>query len=271
MPTANVDGLKIHYLTAGDGPAILLLHGYAETSSMWRPLIPRLEGQFTVIAPDLPGIGDSDVPTDGLELTSAARRIHSLMAGLHIRKSIVVGHDIGLMVAYAYAALFPAETQKLVLMDAFIPGVDGWEAIHNHPGLWHFRFHGSTPEALVSGRERIYFDYYWNEFAADRARSLPEADRQAYTAAYARPGRMRAAWSYFDSFSRAAIEFAQFARTRLAMPVLTIGGDRANGHALGEQGKLVAVNASVVVLANTGHWLMEENTQETIVALLRFF
>ena len=204
MPTANVDGLKIHYLTAGDGPAILLLHGYAETSSMWRPLIPRLEGQFRVIAPDLPGIGESDVPTDGLDLTSAARRIHSLMAGLDIRTSIVVGHDIGLMVAYAYAALFPAETQKLVLMDAFIPGVDGWEAIHNHPGLWHFRFHGSTPEALVSGRERIYFDYYWNEFAADRTRSISEADRQAYTAAYARPGRMRSAWSYFDSFSRAA-------------------------------------------------------------------
>ena len=140
MPTADVDGLKIHYRTAGDGPAILLLHGYAETSLMWRPLIPRLEGQFTVIAPDLPGIGESDVPAAGLDLTSAARRIHSLMAGLDIRTSIVVGHDIGLMVAYAYAALFPAETQKLVLMDAFIPGVDGWEAIHNQPGLWHFDF-----------------------------------------------------------------------------------------------------------------------------------
>ena len=271
MPTADVDGLKIHYLTAGDGPAILLLHGFAETSLMWRPLIPRLEGQFTVIAPDLPGIGESDVPAAGLDLTSAARRIHGLMAGLDIRTSIVVGHDIGLMVAYAYAALFPAETQKLVLMDAFIPGVDGWEAIHNHPGLWHFRFHGPTPEALVSGRERTYFDYYWNEFAADPTRSIPEADRQAYTAAYARPGRMRSAWSYFESFPRAAIEFAQFARTRLTMPVLTIGGDKANGRALGEQGKLVAVNASAVVLANTGHWLIEENTKETIDALLRFF
>ena len=239
---------------------------------MWRPLIPRLEGQFRVIAPDLPGIGESDVPTDGLDLTSAARRIHSLMAGLDIRTSIVVGHDIGLMVAYAYAALFPAETQKLVLMDAFIPGVDGWEAIHNHPGLWHFRFHGSTPEALVSGRERTYFDYYWNEFAADRTRShSPRPIARPTPPRTPRPGRMRSAWSYFDSFSRAAVEFAQFARTRLAMPVLTIGGDRANGHALGEQGKLVAVNASAVVLANTGHWLMEENTQETIDALLRFF
>lgn len=271
MPIADVDALKIHYLTAGNGPAILLLHGYAETSLMWRPLIPRLEGQFRVIAPDLPGIGESDVPASGLDLTTAARRIHSLMARLDIRTAIVVGHDIGLMVAYAFAALFPAETRKLVLMDAFIPGVEGWEAIYNSPGLWHFRFHGPTPEALVSGRERIYFDSYWNGFAADGTRSLPEADRQAYTAAYARPGRMRAAWSYFDSFPSAAIEFAQFAKTKLAMPVLTIGGDKANGPALGEQGKLVAVDASAVVLADTGHWLMEENTKETIDSLVRFF
>jgi pimeloyl-ACP methyl ester carboxylesterase len=198
--TASVDGLKLQYLTAGRGPAIVLLHGYAETSRMWRPLIPKLATSFTIIAPDLPGIGGSDIPTDGVDMTRAANRIHELVKGLGVGKASVVGHDIGLMVAYAYAAKFAAETEKLVLMDAFLPGVDGWEAIYNNPGLWHFRFHGPTPEALIKGRERAYFEYYWNEFAAEKKRSVPEADRQAYTAAYSRPGRMRSAWAYFDSF-----------------------------------------------------------------------
>lgn len=268
--TAHVDGLKLHYLAAGRGPAILLLHGYAETSRMWRPLIAHLAADFTVIAPDLPGVGDSDIPKTGLDLTRSAIRVHDLVRGLGVEQAVVAGHDIGLMVAYAYAANFPAETVKLVLMDAFLPGVAGWEAIYNNSALWHFRFHGPTPEALVEGRERTYFDYYWNEFAADRTRSISEADRQAYTAAYARPGRMRAAWAYFDSFPQAAKEFAQFAQTKLTMPVLTIGGDKANGAALAAQAKMLAIQATTVTLADTGHWLMEENQQQTTEVLLRF-
>ena len=101
---------------------------------MWRPLIPRLAASFTVIAPDLPGIGGSGIPTDGLDMARAAARMHGLVKSLGIGKACVVGHDIGLMVAYAYAAQFPSETEKLVLMDAFLPGVDGWEAIYNNPG-----------------------------------------------------------------------------------------------------------------------------------------
>jgi pimeloyl-ACP methyl ester carboxylesterase len=268
--TAEVDGLKVHYLTAGRGPAIVLLHGYAETSRMWRPLISRLAASFTVIAPDLPGIGDSDIPAQGLDMTGAARRMHALVKGLGIGKAAVVGHDIGLMVAYAYAAQFPAEVEKLVLMDAFLPGVEGWEAIYNHPAIWHFRFNGPTPEALVAGRERTYFEHFWNDFAADKTRSLPEADRQAYAAAYARPGRMRAAWAYFVSFPQAAKEFAQFSRNKLTMPVLSIGGDKANGDALGRQVTLVATNGASVTLPNTGHWVMEERPQETTEALMRF-
>jgi pimeloyl-ACP methyl ester carboxylesterase len=201
---ADVGGVKLHYLSAGQGPAIVLLHGFAETSHMWKPLMPTLAQNFTVIAPDLPGIGDSEVPADGLDMTHAAIRIHDLVKQLGIAKAQVVGHDIGLMVAYAYAAQFPAETERLVLMDAFLPGVAGWEAIYNNPAIWHFRFNGPTPEALVAGRERIYFDHFWNDQAADKAHSIPEADRQAYTDAYARPGRMRAAWAYFASFQQAA-------------------------------------------------------------------
>ena len=149
---ATVDGVKMHYLTAGHGPTVLLLHGYAETSRMWRPLIPTLAAKFTVIAPDLPGIGDSDIPKEGLDMKSAATTIHALIKSLGVEKARVVGHDIGLMVAYAYAVQFAAETEKLVLMDAFLPGVAGWEAVYNNPAIWHFRFNGPTPEALVSGR-----------------------------------------------------------------------------------------------------------------------
>src|SRR6202043_461052 len=116
--TAEVDGIQLHYLTAGHGPAVILLHGYAETSRMWRPIIPLLAEKFTVVAPDLPGIGDSEIPTDGLDMKTAAIRIHALVKLLNIEKARVVGHDIGLMVAYAYAAQFPAETEKLVVMDA---------------------------------------------------------------------------------------------------------------------------------------------------------
>ena len=268
--TTNVEGVALHYLTGGQGPAVLLLHGYAETSRMWRPLIPILAKKFRVIAPDLPGIGDSAIPPDGLDMQSAAVRIHALVRSLGVEKARVVGHDIGLMVAYAYAAQFPAETEKLVLMDAFLPGVAGWEAIYNNPGIWHFRFNGPTPEKLVAGRERVYFEHFWNDFAADKNRSIPEADRAAYAAAYARPGRMRAGWAYFVSFQKAARDFARLAETKLAMPVLAIGGEKANGEALGEQVKLVASDATVVVLKNTGHWVMEENPAETTSALRKF-
>src|SRR6202043_1909029 len=164
---AEVQGVKLHYLTSGHGAPLLLLHGYAETSLMWKPLIPTLAERFTVIAPDLPGIGDSSIPAEGLDMTTAAIRVHALVRSLGIQKAKVVGHDIGLMVAYAYAAKFPAEVEKLVLMDAFLPGVDGWELVYNNPAIWHFRFNGPTPEALVAGRERVYFEHFWNNLPAN--------------------------------------------------------------------------------------------------------
>ena len=267
---ATVEGVSLHYLTAGQGPMVVLIHGYAETSRMWRPLIPKLAERFTVIAPDLPGIGDSAIPADGLDMKTAAIRIHALARSLGVQNAEVVGHDIGLMVAYAYAAQFPAETTKLVVMDAFLPGVAGWETVYNNPGIWHFRFNGPTPEALVRGRERVYFDYFWNDFAADKTRSIPEADRKAYAAAYARPGRMKAAWAYFVSFNQAAKDFAQLARTPLTMPVLAIGGEKSLGEVLGAQMKSVARDVTVIVLKNTGHWILEENPKETTDALTKF-
>ncbi len=269
--TAEIDGVNLHYLTAGKGPPLILLHGYAETSRMWKPLLSLLGDRFTIVAPDLPGIGDSAIPATGQDMKTAAMRIHLLVRSLGIQKARVAGHDIGLMVAYAYAAQFPAEVEKLAVMDAFLPGVGDWGSVYNSPGLWHFRFNGPTPEALVQGRERAYFDYYWNDFAADKTRSIPEAERQAYAAAYARPGRMRAGWAYFVSFPKAASDFAELAKVKLTMPVLAIGGEKAAGDFLGGQMKLVATNVTVIVLKNTGHWLMEENPKETMDALVKFF
>jgi pimeloyl-ACP methyl ester carboxylesterase len=267
---ANAEGVQLHYLTAGGGPAVILLHGFAETSRMWRPLIPVLAEKFTVNAPDLPGIGDSSIPESGIDMKTSASRIHALVRSLGIEKVRVVGHDIGLMVAYAYATQFPTETEKLVVMDAFLPGVPGWEPIYNDPHTWHFRFNGEYPEAIVKGRERTYFEYFWNVLAADKNHSIPEADRKAYTEAYSKPGRMRAAWAYFASCPQLAKDFARLSQTKLTMPVLSIGGEKSLGNELADQMKLVADNVTVVVLKNTGHWILEERPKETTDALVSF-
>jgi pimeloyl-ACP methyl ester carboxylesterase len=268
--TAQVEGVKLHYLTAGHGPAVILLHGYTQTSRMWRPLIPQLAEKFTVIAPDLPGIGDSDIPKDGLDMKTAAIRIHALAKSLGVDQARVVGHDIGLMVAYAYATQFPSEVEKLVVMDAFLPGVAGWETAYDDPHMWHFRFNGPTPEALVQGREKTYFAFFWNDLAADKIHSLPLADREAYVAAYARSGRMHAGWAYFASWPQTAKDFAQLAQTKLTIPVLSIAGDKASAGILGPQMNLVATDVKVIVLKDTGHWLMEERPKETMDALVKF-
>src|SRR5579871_4077828 len=266
----KIEGKTIHYLTAGQGPALILLHGYTQTSRMWRPLIEKLKDKFKVIAPDLPGIGDSDIPKDGADMKTAAMRIHALAKSLGVSNACVVGHDIGLMVAYAYAAQFSAETEKLVVMDAFLPGVQGWELAYNNDNMWHFRFHGSTPEALVKGREKAYFAYFWNELAADKKRSLSTADRNAYVAAYSRPGRMRAGWAYFAAWPDTAKDFAQMAETKLPMPVLSISGEKASAAILTPQMKRVATNVKVIELKGCGHWLMEERPKETMDALVGF-
>src|SRR5580765_114083 len=267
---AKIGNIQLHYLTAGNAPAtVILLHGFAETSRMWRPIVLLLAQKFTVIAPDLPGIGDSSIP-DKIDMLDAARKIHELARSLNIEKARVVGHDIGLMVAYAYAAQFPNETEKLAVMDAFLPGVPGWEPIYNAPNVWHFRFNGEYPEKLVQGRERTYFEYFWNVLSADKTHSIPESDRKAYTEAYSKPGRMRAAWKYFGSWPQLAKDFAQLSQVKLTMPVLAIGGEKSLGNELGAQMKLVADNVEVIVLPNTGHWILEERPKETAEALVNF-
>ena len=268
--TTPIEGSGIYYRRGGSGPALILLHGYAQTSRMWNGIMPELAKRFTVIVPDLPGIGQSDIPSSGLDMTTSARRIHTLVRSLGVEKARVVGHDIGLMVAYAYAAQFPTEVEQLVEMDAFLPGVGNGKDTYDSRNLWHFRFHGPYPERLVRGQESDYFSYYWNVLAADSTRSLPPADRSAYITAYSRPGRMRAGWAYFEAFPQTARDFARLSRTKLTMPVLVIGGDHSGGAALGDQVKLVANNVTVVVLKDTVHWLIDERPRETAAALTNF-
>ncbi len=267
---ARIGGATIHYVTGGSGPAVVLLHGFAETSRMWNPILPVLGAKFTAIAPDLPGIGESSIHSGEMSMKTAAIQIHDLVRSLGIAKARVVGHDIGLMVAYAYAAQFPSAVEKLVVMDAFLPGVQGWEPIYNDPNYWHFRFNGPTPEALVKGRENTYFAYFWNDLAADKDHSIPKADRKAYLAAYSRSRRMRASWEYFASWPQTAKDFAQMSQTKLTMPVLSIGGDKSLGEPLAEQMKLVATNVTVVIVKNSGHWILEEQPKQTTDALMNF-
>lgn len=268
--SAEVNGARINYRIGGSGPAIVLLHGYAETGHMWNSLMPLLTKTHTVVVPDLRGAGDSSKPETGYGKKNMAVDIHELVRSLGIHSVSIVGHDIGLMVAYAYAAQFPSETDKVVLMDAFLPGIGDWQHVWLLRDLWHFHFHGATPLALVSGRERIYFEHFWNDFAADPRHSVPEADRRFYARAYAQPGGMRAGFEYFKAFEQDAAEFAELSKTSLLMPMLVLSGEKAGGTFLIEQGKMVATNVQGVIVKGSGHWLMEEAPDQVIPALLTF-
>ena len=267
---AEVNGVRLHYLVAGQGTPVLLLHGYAETSHMWLPLMKQLALTHTVIAPDLRGFGESSMPAENYTKAVMAQDVHALATRLQLGRVAVVGHDIGLMVAYAYAAQYPGEVDRIVLMDAFLPGVGNWQDVWLLRDLWHFHFYGKTPRALVAGRERIYFEHFWNDFAADPAHSIPEADRRFYAKAYAQPGRMRAGFEVFHAFPQDALDFAAFAKTPLAMPMLVLSGEKASADTLITQAKLVASDVDGVVVKGSGHWLMEEAPQQVIPALVSF-
>lgn len=267
---ANVDGVKINYKIAGRGPLVVLLHGYAQTSHMWLPLMPLLAKSHTVIAPDLRGAGGSERTAGGYDKKTLAKDIRNLVRQLGHEQVSVVGHDIGLMVAYAYAAQYPKEVSKVVLLDAFLPGVGNWKDVWLLRDLWHFHFYGETPLALVKGRERIYFEHFWNDFAADKTKSVPEADRRIYAAAYARDNGMRVGFEYFKNFEQDAKDFAAFSATKLDMPFLVLTGEKASGTFLIDQTKLVATNVSGTVVKGSGHWLMEEATGQVVPAIVAF-
>jgi len=268
---ATVDGVKLHYLTAGKGSAVILLHGYAQNSHMWRPLMKELAKTHLVVAPDLRGFGDSGKPESGYDKKTMAQDVHALAQSLGISKADVAGHDIGLMVAYAYAAQYPSEVDRLALMDAFIPGVGDTSGLFLLKDLWHFHFYGPTPLALVKGRERIYFEHFWNDFAADGTKSVSEADRRFYAQKYAQPGAMKAGMEVFRNFDQDARDNAAFAATKLTMPVLVLGGEKSGGDFLITQGKMVATNVEGMLVVGSGHWLIDEAPGQVIPKLVEFF
>jgi pimeloyl-ACP methyl ester carboxylesterase len=271
---ANVNGVTVHYLKAGTGKrALVFLHGFGETSYMWTPMFDEFGKDFTVIAPDLRGIGESSQPATGYDKKTMATDVHELVKSLGYNKIDLVGHDIGLMVAYAYAAQFPDEVEKLALLEAPIPGIgEYWNQIFNNEKTWHFHFVESAYALpLVKGRERIFLSHFWDELAAN-SKGMSEESRVIYTKAYAKEGVMRDAFEMFKAFNRAdAEDNRKFAANKLTMPILTIAGDGSMGAILEGQAKLVATDVRSVVFADTGHWLTEERPKETKAELKKFF
>jgi len=269
--SAELPGVRFQYLIAGEGDPVFLLHGYAQTSHMWRPLISELAKTHRVIAPDLRGFGSSSKPESGYDKKTMAQDIHALAASLGHSRIAIAGHDIGLMVAYAHAAQFPREVTRIALMDAFLPGIGDWKTVWLLRDLWHFHFYGKTPLALVEGRERIYFEHFWNDFAANPNHSVSEADRQLYAASYAQPGAMRAGFEVFRAFEQDAVDFAAFSKTKLKMPMLVLTGEKASGEFLIRQARLVADKVEGVVVNGSGHWLIDEAPDQVIPRLVTFF
>lgn len=265
-----VNGTTIHVRIGGSGPAVILLHGFGETGDMWVPLAIELMRDHRVIVPDLRGMGLSGPSEAGFEKKNQAVDVVGVMDQLGIASADVVAHDIGNMVAFALAAAYPARVTRLVLMDAPVPGVGPWEEILKGPLLWHFRFGGPDMERLVAGRERVYLDRFWNEFSAVPSR-FDEASREHYATLYARPGAMRAGFAQFAAFDQDAIDNrASLARGRLQMPVLAVGGDHSFGATMAYVMRFAADDVRQVVIANAGHWLMEEQPEAT-VAVIRDF
>ena len=268
---SKANGVRLHYLTVGTGDPVILLHGYAQTSHMWRPLMARLAARHTVIAPDLRGAGQSAKPPGGYDKKTMAQDIRALAVSLGCKTIKLAGHDIGLMVAYAYAAQYPDEVRRIALMDAFLPGVGDWRTVWLMRDLWHFHFYGETPLKLVAGRERIYFEHFWNDFAANRKKSVSERDRRFYAREYARPGGMRAGFEYFRNFEQDAADFEKMSKRKLTMPMLVLTGEKASGEFLIEQGRMVAIDVEGVVVKNSGHWLVDEAPDRVLPKLASFF
>jgi pimeloyl-ACP methyl ester carboxylesterase len=266
---ASPDGADIFVRWGGAGPVVVLLHGYAETSDSWGPLAAELVKTHTVVVPDLRGIGRSSRPHGGYDKRTQAADLRAVITALGHDRAAVVSHDIGIMVAYAYAARYPEAVERLVVMDAPLPGIAPWSEIVRNPLLWHFSFRGPDAERLVQGRERIYLDRIWNDFAGDPGK-VDEATRRFYATQYALPGTMRAGFAHFAAFSRDAEDNREFQRTKLTMPVLAVGGERSFGAVMAVVMRNVANNVREAVVPGAGHWLMEESPAFT-VALVRGF
>lgn len=263
------DGATLHVRVGGNGPAVVLIHGFGDTGDMWAPLAAALAATHTVVVPDLRGMGLSSKPDAGYDKRTQAADIRAVLDKLGIERSDIVGHDIGTMVAYAYAARYPEKTTRLVVMDAPVPGIPPWEQIVRSPQLWHFSFGGPDALRLVKGRERIYLDRFWNEFAGTPSK-IDEATRRHYTKLYAQPGAMRAAFAQFLAIPQDAEDNLKSIATKLTMPVLAVGGAKSFGANEAVVMRNAAQNVTEFVVPDAGHWLMEEQPAATVQAIQAF-
>ena len=265
----QANGATIHVRVGGQGPAVVLLHGFGDTGDMWALMAVELAHDHRVVVPDLRGMGLSSHPAGGYDKKTQAADIRSVLTQLGIDHAAIVGHDIGATVAYAYAARYPDKTDLLVVMDAPVPGIPPWDEIVRIPALWHFSFGGPDAERLVAGRERIYLDRFWNEFAGDPSK-IDEATRVHYTAFYAQPGAMHSAFAQFLSIPKDVEDNKVSMTTKLTMPVLAIGAAKAFGANVAVVMRNAADNVTEVLIADSGHWLMDEQPTATIAAVRNF-
>ena len=267
----ETNGATIHVRVGGQGPAVVLLHGYGETGDMWAPMAGELARDHTVVVPDLRGLGLSSKPEGGYDKKTQANDVAGVLDALHIDSADFVTHDIGNMVGYAFAVQHPERTTRFVLIDAPLPGIGPWEEVPKNPLLWHFSFGGADMERLVAGRERIYLDRFWHEFSATPA-AFTEASHEHYAGLYALPGAMHAGFSQFAAFDQDAADNLAFLadKGKLTMPVLAIGGEKSFGPMMATVMRFAASNVSEGIIPGSGHWIMEENPAAT-VAMVRGF
>ncbi len=265
----KADGADIYVRYGGSGPAVLLIHGFGDTGDMWNRLASVLARSHTVIVPDLRGMGLSSHPAGGYDKITQAHDMRAVLVALGVDRAQVVGHDIGTMVAYAYAKTYPDKTDTLTVMDAPVPGVPPWDDVLKNPLLWHFNFYGKNEERLVAGRERIYLDRFYDEFGGDPAR-ITEATRQHYAKLYALPGAMHDSFEQFHAFSQDAKDNLAALPTKLTMPVMAMGAAKSFGATEAVVMRNAATNVTEVVVPDSGHWIMDENPDFAIKTLTAF-
>ena len=267
----ETNGTKLYVRVGGSGPAIVMLHGFGDTGDMWAPIATKLMASHTVIVPDLRGMGLSEHPDTGYTKKQEAVDIAGILDRLKVEHADLVTHDIGNMVGYAFAAQYPARVTRWVVIDAPLPGLGHWALQLSNPKTWHFNFHGPDEERLVSGRERIYLDRFWNELSAN-PNAIDEATRRHYAAFYARPHAMHDAFEQFVAFPQDAIDNQALLATRgkLTMPVLALGGEKSYGAGMATEIGFVASNVTGGIVPASGHWVMEENPQATTSLVVNF-
>ena len=247
-----------------------MLHGFGTTGDMWAPVASALVDTHTIIAPDLRGLGLSSKASSGYDKKTQSKDIVHVLDALGVETVDLVTHDIGNMVGYAFAAAHPDRVSRFVLIDAPIPGIGPWEQVTQDPAMWQFGFGGPDMERLVDGRERIYLDWFWNEYSLHPER-FDEKKRQHYAELYSMPGAMRAGFAQFRAFPKDAIDNkALLAKGKLTMPVLAAGGEAAIGSLMATVMRFAAENVEEAIIPDSGHWITEKNPSATTRLVVDF-